>query len=111
VQANVEIQSLPTFTNASVVSKNNHVFAELHGYWKYADAVVPFQIEPIDRPTVAPSFMPRARKPVVQKELKQQALKLVSSSSTANANGNGNGKRGYRVHFRMIDDLDNDFLR
>ena len=81
----------------------------LHGYWKYADSVVPFEIEPVDRPQVAPSFIPRPLKTVVQKEFKQQALKLVGSSSTANANGIGNGKRTTEITADMIDKLDNDF--
>ncbi len=81
----------------------------LHGYWKYADAVVPFEIEPVDRPQIAPSFIPRPPRTVVQNELKQQALKLVSNGSTANANGNGNGGRAAQITSEMIDDLDNDF--
>jgi len=81
----------------------------LHGYWKYADSVVPFEIEPVDRAQVAPSFVPRPLKTVVQKELKQQALKLVGSSSTANANGNGNGKRTNEITSEMIENLDNEF--
>ena len=81
----------------------------LHGYWKYADSVVPFEIEPVDRPQIAPSFIPRPPNASVQKELKQQALKLVGSSSTANANGNGISKRATEITSEMIDDLDNDF--
>ena len=82
----------------------------LHGYWKYADSVVPFRIEPIDRPQVAPSFIPRPRKPVVQKEVKEQALKLVASASNglvATApNGNGQGKHSTEITSEMIDDID-----
>src|SRR5437660_6248013 len=100
-----------TFTERRPVVSKEQIMSlpNLHGYWKYADSVVPFRIEPIDRPRVAPSFIPRPRKPVVQKELKQQALKLVGSSSTANANGNGNGKTTTEITSEMIDDLDNDF--
>jgi len=100
-----------TFTERRPVVSKEQIMAlpNLHGYWKYADSVVPFQIEPVDRPQIAPSFIPRPRKPVVQKELKQQALKLVGSSSTANANGNGNGKTTTEITSEMIDDLDNDF--
>src|SRR5260370_41956415 len=93
-----------------VVSKEQIMaLPNLHGYWKSADSVVPFRIEPIDRPTLAPSFIPRPRKPVIQKELKQQALKLVGSASTVNTNGNGNGKRATEITSEMIDGLDNDF--
>lgn len=100
-----------TFTERrSVVSKEQIMaLPNLHGFWKYADSVVPFEIEPVDRPQVAPSFIPRQLKTVIQKELKQQALKLVGSSSTANANGNGNGKRTTEITAEMIDKLDNDF--
>jgi hypothetical protein len=52
-----------------VVSKEQIMaLPNLHAYWKYADSVVPFRIEPIDRPTVAPSFVQR---PLVQKEVKE----------------------------------------
>jgi hypothetical protein len=100
-----------TFTERrSVVSKEQIMaLPNLHGYWKYADSIVPFEIEPIDRPQVTPSFIQRPCKPVVQKELKQQALKLVGSGSTANGNGNGNGKRATEITSEMIDDLDTGF--
>jgi len=95
-----------TFTERRLVVSKEQVMAlpNLHGYWKYADSVVPFRIEPIDRPTVAPSFLPRPRKPVIQRELKEQALKLVASASVANANGNG--KHTAEITSQMIDDID-----
>ena len=78
----------------------------LHGYWKYADAVVPFRIEPIDRPQIAPSFIQRPPKPVVQRKLKDQALKELSGSS----NGNGHqGKRSLEITSETIDQIDWDF--
>lgn len=97
-----------TFTERRLVVSKEQIMAlpNLHGYWKYADSVVPFQIEPINRPQVAPSFIPRPRKPVVQKEFKQQALKLAGSASTASANGNGNGEHAAEITSKMIDDLD-----
>jgi uncharacterized protein YcfJ len=78
----------------------------LHGYWKYADSVVPFRIEPIDRPQVVPSFIPRPRKPVIQKEVKEKALQLVAGASIGNGNGNGNGKHTAEITSEMIDDID-----
>src|SRR5213082_4139813 len=50
-----------TFTERrSVVSKEQIMaLPNLHGYWKYADSVVQFAIEPVDRRQVAPSFIPR----------------------------------------------------
>jgi hypothetical protein len=95
-----------TFTERRLVVSKEQIMSlpNLHGYWKYADSVVPFRIEPMDRPTVAPSFIPRPRKPVVQKELKEQAVKLVASASVANANGNG--KHTAEITSQMIDDID-----
>lgn len=100
-----------TFTERrSVVSKEQIMaLPNLHGYWKYADSVVPFEIEPVNRPQIAPSFIPRPPNTAVQKELKQQALKFVGSSSAANSNGNGISKRATEITSEMIDDLDNDF--
>ncbi len=95
-----------TFTERRLVVSKEQIMAlpNLHGYWKYADSVVPFRIEPIDRPSVAPSFIPRPRKLVIQKELKEQALKLVASASVANANGIG--KHTTEITSQMIDDID-----
>src|SRR5207253_5813526 len=100
-----------TFTERRLVVSKEQIMAlpNLHGYWKYADSVVPFRIEPIDRPTLAPPFIPRPRRPDVQKELKQQVLKLVGSASTVNTNGNGNGKRTTEITSEIIDGLDVDF--
>src|SRR5713226_7290804 len=76
-----------TFTERRLVVSKEQIMAlpNLHGYWKYSDAVVPFRIEPIDRPQIAPSFIPRERKPVVQRKLRDHARKVVASVS----NGNG----------------------
>src|SRR5205814_7668871 len=81
-----------TFTERRLVVSKEQIMAlpNLHGYWKYADSVVPFRIEPRDRPTVAPAFIQRPLKPVVQKEVKERALKLVAPDSSSNGNGNGN---------------------
>ncbi len=79
----------------------------LHGYWKYADSVVPFRIEPTDRPTLAPSFIQRPLKPVVQKEVKERTLKLVAPISTNGSNGNGNDET--KITTKMIDDIDTGF--
>jgi hypothetical protein len=43
----------------------------LHFYWKYGDAVVPFRIEPIKRPKRAPAFVLRQPRPVTRFELPQ----------------------------------------
>ena len=97
-----------TFTERRLVVSKEQIMAlpNLHGYWKYADAVVPFRIEPIDRPTVAPSFIQRPQKPVVRKELKERALALVAPASV---DSNGNGKHEKKITTRMIDDIETDF--
>jgi len=38
----------------------------LNGYWKYGDAVVPFRIEPIERPKRARAFAPRSTLPPIK---------------------------------------------
>ena len=38
----------------------------LHGFWKYGDAVVPFRIEPIQRPKRARAFVPRSTLPPIK---------------------------------------------
>src|SRR5215831_4830436 len=53
----------------SVVSKEQIMaLRNLHGYWKYSDAVVPFRIEPEDRPKVASPFIARQRLNIVPKQ-------------------------------------------
>ncbi len=93
-----------TFTERRLVVSKEQVMAlpNLHGYWKYADSVVPFRIEPIDRPQIASSFIPRQRKPVVQKRLKEEDLKLFASA----ASGNGHSKQPVEISAEMIDDID-----
>jgi len=93
-----------TFTERrSVVSKEQIMaLPNLHGYWKYGDSVVPFRIEPVNRPKVAPSFIPRPPKPVVQRELKEQTLKIATPS-------NGNGAHPTEITTEMIDDVDTEF--
>jgi hypothetical protein len=50
------------------------------------------------------SFIPRPRKPVIQKEIKEKALQLVAGASIGN--GNGNGKHAAEITSEMIDDID-----
>jgi type IV secretory pathway TraG/TraD family ATPase VirD4 len=70
----------------SVVSKEQIMaLPNLHFYWKYGDAVVPFRIEPIERPKRANAFVPRQPRPVTRPELPQQ---LPPPASTL-ASGNG----------------------
>jgi hypothetical protein len=55
----------PGIEQNSVVSKEQIMaLPNLHFYWKYGDAVVPFRIEPIKRPKRAAAFVPRQPRPV-----------------------------------------------
>jgi hypothetical protein len=97
-----------TLTERRLVVSKEQIMAlpNLHGYWKYADSVVHFRIEPVDRPQVAPSFIGRPLKGVVQKQLKPQPLTLAASADSSEANGNGNAATTDETTSEMIDDLD-----
>src|SRR6185312_2333214 len=57
----------PGIEHNSVVSKEQIMaLPNLHFYWKYGDAVVPFRIEPIKRPKRAPAFVPRQPRSVTR---------------------------------------------
>src|SRR5207247_5388156 len=57
-----------TFTERRLVVSREQIMAlkNLHGYWKYSDAVVPFRIEPQGRQVLAHAFIPRSGPEVVQ---------------------------------------------
>jgi len=57
-----------TFTERRPVISKEQVMAlpNLHGYWKYADSVVPFRIEPQNLRRVAEGFIRRAGQPTEQ---------------------------------------------
>jgi len=59
-----------TITERRFVVSKEQIMAlpNLHGYWKYSDAVVPFRIKPIDRPRVALAFMRRGAQSVTHLE-------------------------------------------
>lgn len=67
-----------TFTERrSVVSKEQIMgLRNLHGYWKYSDAVVPFRIQPAKREQVAHAFVRRNVRSVVERP-HEPALHLV----------------------------------
>jgi len=55
----------PGIEHNSVISKEQIMaLPNLHFYWKYGDAVVPFRIEPIKRPKRGAAFVPRQPRPV-----------------------------------------------
>lgn len=59
-----------TFTERRFVVSKEEIMAlpNLNGYWKYSDEVVPFRIKPVERPSVAPAFIPRSQRSVIQDE-------------------------------------------
>ena len=56
----------------------------LHGYWKYGDAIVPFRIEPQDRALRARAFIPRQPRQLSQPELPKQ-LPAASTPAIGNS--------------------------
>ena len=78
----------------------------LNGYWKYGDAVVPFRIEPIERPKRARAFVPRSTLPPI-KPAPPQPLPVAPPTF---ATGNGHDhKRETEIKIeatRDSDDLD-----
>jgi hypothetical protein len=56
---------------------------DLHGYWKYSDVVVPFRIEPLELPSIAPQFMKRFPLPPAE----QMRLPERGELPTANWSG------------------------
>lgn len=73
-----------------VVSKEQIMaLPNLHGYWKYGDAIVAFRIEPQDRPQRTQAFRPRKSRPVNQPELPRQ---LPPPPAPTLASGNGHDR-------------------
>jgi len=71
--------------NPVVTKEQIMALPNLHGYWKYGDAIVPFRIEPQDRALRARAFIPRQPRQLSQPELPKQ---LPGAASTT-AMGNG----------------------
>jgi len=71
--------------NPVVTKEQIMALPNLHGYWKYGDAIVPFRIEPQDRALHARAFIPRQPRQLSQPELPKQ---LPGGASTT-AMGNG----------------------
>src|SRR6185436_8733658 len=78
----------PGIERSLVISKEQIMaLPNLNGYWKYGDAVVPFRIEPIDRPRLAHAFLPRQSRPLVQPEPPKQLPAEPHTSATGNGHG------------------------
>lgn len=62
----------PDLERSLVVSREQIMaLPNLHGYWKYGDAIVPFRIEPQHRPQRVRAYVSRPSRPVNQTELPQ----------------------------------------
>jgi Type IV secretion-system coupling protein DNA-binding domain len=111
-----------TFTERrSVVSKEQIMaLPNLHGYWKYSDAVVPFRIEPLDLPRVAPSFVRRTAQsvtaleefavPVAEKpESRQLELPMPAIVPSVTCSSDLDDKQPQEVPQELLNDLDQDY--
>jgi hypothetical protein len=75
----------PDLERSLVVNKEQIMaLPNLHGYWKYGDAIVSFRIEPQDRTQCARAFVPRQSRQVNQPELPKE---LPASPTPATGNG------------------------
>ncbi len=54
----------------------------LHGYWKYSDAVVPFRIQPVEREQVAHAFVRRNVRSVVEQPIEPAPVPLAAQPPT-----------------------------
>src|SRR5438067_12450760 len=73
-----------TFTERrSVVSKEQIMaLRNLHGYWKYSDAVVPFRIQPVEREQVAHAFVRRNVRSVVEQPIEPPPVPVAAQPPT-----------------------------
>src|SRR5437660_7290686 len=73
-----------TFTERrSVVSKEQIMaLRNLHGYWKYSDAVVPFRIQPVEREQVARAFVRRNVRSVVEQPIEPPPVPVAPKPPT-----------------------------
>lgn len=75
----------PDLERRLVVNKEQIMaLPNLHGYWKYGDAIVPFRIEPQERTQRARAFVPRQSRQMNQPELPKE---LPASPTPATGNG------------------------
>lgn len=76
----------PDLERSFAISKEQIMgLPNLNGYWKYGDAIVPFRIEPQDRPQRVRAYIPRQSRQVNQAELPKELPVAVLTP----ANGNG----------------------
>ncbi len=79
----------PDLERSLVVNKEQIMaLPNLHGFWKYGDAIVSFRIEPQERTQRARAFVPRQSRQVNQLELPKE---LPASPTPATGNGHEQG--------------------
>src|SRR3989441_2204402 len=73
-----------TFTERrSVVSKEQIMaLRNLHGYWKYSDAVVPFRIQPVECEQVAHAFVRRSVRSVLEQPIEPPPVSVAAEPPT-----------------------------
>src|SRR5438105_9379949 len=73
-----------TFTERRLVVSKEQIMAlrNLHGYWKYSDAVVPFRIQPVDREQVAHAFVRRSVRSVVEQPIEPLLVPVAPEPPT-----------------------------
>jgi hypothetical protein len=100
----------PGLERSLVISKEQIMaLPNLNGYWKYGDAVVPFRIEPIDRPRLAHAFLPRQSRPLVQSEPPKQLPAQPHTSATGNGDGHERESEVAITTDDAVDKLDTTF--
>lgn len=98
-----------TFTERrSVVSREQIMgLRNLHGYWKYADAVVPFRMEAQERPVVAHRFIPRTERESAQESRTPSAVPVTEDPPEGERSAPTISFRG--VTSEVSDELDLEF--
>jgi type IV secretory pathway TraG/TraD family ATPase VirD4 len=70
----------------SLVVNREQIMAlpNLHGYWKYGDSIVPFRLEPQERPQRARAYIPRQSRQVDHPELPKALPAVAPTPVTGN---------------------------
>ena len=91
----------PDLERSLVVSREQIMaLPNLHGYWKYGDAIVPFRIEPQHRPQRVRAYVTRQSRPINPLELPQA---LPAPDSTP-AHGDGHEQEATTATSALTDD-------
>jgi len=99
----------PVIEHNSVVSKEQIMaLPNLHFYWKYGDAVVPFRIVPIERPKRAHAFVPRQPRQVTTPERPKELPPPVPTLASGNGD-NSEEADAIEIAPHSSDELDTKF--